>query len=608
MNLFDRLSWRWKLPLLIAGLGSIAIATFAGVAYREVRQAAFEAARARFGSVLGEVTAITALGAVNQLDVLRETAAEPAIVDAAARASRRSIASPRVGQRTANSEAWAGPSPQVIEILERLHSRSGAATAIVVAELVDARGHPVHRIARGAVDLPRTDVPPDTAAMVSAILQSDSITYFWSTAPVSQGKTFVGAVRVARRLGAGGASRRLVVSRLGEGAELLLGNGDSMAWIGAQRVSIPVADTGLLRYVRDGIARVGTSKRPVTGASWLYTVELPESEVLAPARRLLPPMITAGVLIAIASALAGLLLSRSITAPLIELTAAAESLARGERNVHLVERHRADEVGRLARAFGTMADSVSAMLSQLEAEADARSGELRAAMDRLRALHLELRQHERFATLGRTFGNVGHELRNPLGVMSNVVFLLDAVPDASPKLAQYSALLREQIRLSQRIISDLLDGARSGAPTESATEIGELIEQLLMSVSVPSSVTIRREGPDRLPLVVLDRDRVGQIVWNLLRNAIQAMPNGGVLTILTDVRAQRLRVEVRDTGPGVAPDDRDHIFQPLFTTKPDGVGLGLSISREFARANGGDLYVADGPGGRFVLELPIALA
>ncbi len=609
MNPFDRLSWQWKLPLLIASVCLIAITSFAIVSYREVRETAFETTYAKFRSVLSELSAIAALGAVNQLETLRTSATDAAIVATAAAASRESDAS-RNSLHHGGPEAAPSASAETVNALEQLRIRSGAAAAIIAVELHDAHGRLIHQLTPSRLPGRSMSGPPDSVPGIGPILQHDTVTYFWSTAPVVRARRVVGAVRVARRLGSGGVSRRLVTSRMGENAQLMLGNGDSVAWMGQERVAVPRSDTGLLRYARDGIRRVGASKPPMSNVSWQYTVELPESDVLAPARRLILPMITAGVLIAVASALLGLLLSRGITAPLIELTAAAEAIARGDRTVHLVERHRADEIGRLARAFGTMADSVNAVLSRLESEVDARAGELGTAMDRLRVLHDELRQHERLAALGRTYGSVGHELRNPLGVMSNVVFLLDTVPDASPKLAQYAALLREQIRLSQRIISDLLDSARdsarAGVPAESPTDVREMVERLLNRAAIPASVRVEVLAQADLPRVVLDADRVGQIIWNLLSNAVQAMPDGGTLTITADIRDGRLSLAIRDSGPGVAAEERERIFQPLYTTKTDGVGLGLSISREFARANGGDLYVeGDGPGARFVLELPV---
>jgi signal transduction histidine kinase len=105
----------------------------------------------------------------------------------------------------------------------------------------------------------------------------------------------------------------------------------------------------------------------------------------------------------------------------------------------------------------------------------------------------------------------------------------------------------------------------------------------------------------------MDKDHVGQIVWNLINNAVQAMHASGTLTIAADIQGGRLRIEVRDSGPGIAAADADKVFQPLFTTKPQGVGLGLSISRAFARSSGGDLTFEDAPGGgaSFVIDLPV---
>jgi signal transduction histidine kinase len=111
-----------------------------------------------------------------------------------------------------------------------------------------------------------------------------------------------------------------------------------------------------------------------------------------------------------------------------------------------------------------------------------------------------------------------------------------------------------------------------------------------------------------MPTVTLDKDHVGQILWNLINNAVQAMRGSGTLTISVAVVDGRLRIDVRDSGPGIAAADTAKIFQPLFTTKPQGVGLGLSISRAFARSNGGDLTFESTPGqgATFFLDLPIA--
>lgn len=222
----------------------------------------------------------------------------------------------------------------------------------------------------------------------------------------------------------------------------------------------------------------------------------------------------------------------------------------------------------------------------------------------------QLRKSERFAEIGRLSGNVGHELRNPLGVMRTVVEMIDGMPDASPKLKEYARLLREQLRLSERIITDVLDRARSGVPVHSVVDVTELLDDIVFRAAVPAHIKVERNDVRPLPPVALDRDHVGQIVWNLITNAAQAiqghMDRPGTITVGACVRDQRLRIEVCDTGPGLSASQAERIFEPMYTTKVAGVGLGLSISRAVARANGGDLFVAPsaGAGACFVLDLP----
>jgi signal transduction histidine kinase len=198
--------------------------------------------------------------------------------------------------------------------------------------------------------------------------------------------------------------------------------------------------------------------------------------------------------------------------------------------------------------------------------------------------------------------------------MTTVVVMIDGMPDASPKLKDYARLLREQLRLSERIINDVLDHARSGAPVHSMVDVTELLDDIVIRAAVPANIRVERRDTAPLPPVALDRDHVGQIIWNLITNAAQAiqghMRRPGTITVGASVCDERLRIEVCDTGPGLSDGDAGRIFEPMYTTKAAGVGLGLSISRAFARASGGDLFVAasTGEGACFVLELPITHA
>lgn len=212
--------------------------------------------------------------------------------------------------------------------------------------------------------------------------------------------------------------------------------------------------------------------------------------------------------------------------------------------------------------------------------------------------------------LGQLSSSIGHELRNPLGVMLNAVYFLEmTLRDAPPKAREYLRLVREQIRLSERIVSDLLDSARTRPPQRAALSVHDVVSECSQRVPVPASIRMERDMPPDLPALYADPDQLGQILVNLFTNAVQAMDGReGTLTVRARQYDSRVRIEVQDTGDGVPEEHRDKIFEPLFTTKARGIGLGLSVSRSLAQANSGDLSVANHSGGGavFRLDLPVS--
>ena len=571
----NRSSLQWRLPVLSAVLTAMVVAVFGVVAYTAVRRTSLDAAGTRLQRTLAEIVTIIELGALTQTDMMNAAATDPALVDAV----RSGVASEPA---TASLKKLQTPADSTI--VELFGQDGGVIVRLPAAESPPVTGTPAF---------------PEKAA-IGPMEEIAGVQYFHASVAVG-----AGGLRVTRRLGKSSANRRIVANVLGKEADFLVGNVRGPVWSLQGRVDYPDPGDGrVLQYERDGRVWLSTSKR-VAGAPWLYAIDLPRDVAIAPARAVLLPFALTGVLIAVAGAVVSFRFSRRMTTPLADLTSAAEAIARGDRDVPLTATDREDEIGRLARAFSTMSASVQGVRDRLEAEVLERTGEVRQAVDRLTQLDEELRRNERFTTLGRLSGSVGHELRNPLGVMSNVVFLMDELPDASPRLKDYARLLREQIRLSDRIISDLLDRARSGAPVHSVVDAVRLIDDAIERAAVPSSITVRRPRSGSLPAVVLDRDQVGQILWNLITNAVQAMQGGpGTLTVCAALDGPRLRIDVCDSGPGIPAMNREKVFEPMYTTKSHGVGLGLSISRAFARANGGDLSVVDSESGAcFRLEI-----
>jgi signal transduction histidine kinase len=211
--------------------------------------------------------------------------------------------------------------------------------------------------------------------------------------------------------------------------------------------------------------------------------------------------------------------------------------------------------------------------------------------------------------LGQLASGVGHELRNPLGVMANAVYYLEMVQENPPAdVQEYHGILRSQIGLAEKIVGDLLDFSRVRPPRRDVVAAADLVEAQRARLAVPPGVTVRADVPGDLPVVSVDAVQIGQILFNLLVNAVQVLEGrGGTVTIGVTAGESHLALHVADDGPGVPPELRAKIFEPLFTTKARGIGLGLAVSRSLAEANGGALTLDDrGDGARFTLTLPYA--
>ena len=221
----------------------------------------------------------------------------------------------------------------------------------------------------------------------------------------------------------------------------------------------------------------------------------------------------------------------------------------------------------------------------------------------------ELLRKEKLAILGRISGSIGHELRNPLGVMSNAVYFLKMIlTDADATTQEYLGIIKQEIDNSLWIITDLLDFARTKTPQTQSISVRELLNRSIGKCAIPDTVKLRIEIPDALPLLRIDPLQMGQVLQNLITNAVQAMPTGGVLTLRGGRDSEgTVRLEVADSGEGISPENMNKLFQPLFTTKAKGIGLGLVVCKNLVEANRGRFEVESEPGRgtTFAVVLPI---
>jgi len=268
----------------------------------------------------------------------------------------------------------------------------------------------------------------------------------------------------------------------------------------------------------------------------------------------------------------------------------------------------------LAEAKQQAEEALKAYSERLEEMVEERTRELREAQE-------QLVRKEKLAVLGQMAGGVAHELRNPLAVIANALyFLYSDVVDEDDAGREFLQMIDRAVMESTKIVSDLLDFSRTRGPDRKKIEVIDLVDQVLERHPPPEGVNIRIEISDDIPSIHVDPQQIGLVLNNLVTNAYQAMPEGGELTISTHTietsevsgkppRSQWLALSITDTGCGISEENMKKMFEPLFTTKKKGIGLGLATSKILVEANGGSIEVeSDGLPGRgstFTVRLPV---
>ncbi|APR84181.1 Sensor histidine kinase [Minicystis rosea] len=347
---------------------------------------------------------------------------------------------------------------------------------------------------------------------------------------------------------------------------------------------------------RDGAERARDElvKREAEGAQRLRAmrarVEEAMASLTAEARRREERSVELLVGLGLLTLLVGVMISvyaRRVLAPLTVVTARAKAVARGDLTPHEIVATN-DEIGELATTFEGMV----------------------AAIQRARS---ELVQAERLATIGKMAAHVTHEIRNPLSAIGLNVELLEeelaGAADADAESVALVAAIKSEVDRLSRISEQYLSVARRPRPRLEREHVDDLVRELLAFVkpeldraNVASHLDIE---PD-LPEVDLDESQLRQALLNLLRNAREAMPKGGEITIGVVREGEHVEIRVDDTGAGVPEELRASIFDPFFTTKQRGTGLGLAVTREIIEAHHGTIHCEPRAvgGTRFRIVLP----
>jgi len=244
---------------------------------------------------------------------------------------------------------------------------------------------------------------------------------------------------------------------------------------------------------------------------------------------------------------------------------------------------------------------------------------VRAALDKIIDLELAIMLHtyredllakhariERMATFGQLVGSIGHELRNPLGVIESSLYILKGRVE-DERARKHADRIGEQVGIANQIVSDLLDMIRDRPFETGPVDLAALVAGVVAAIPAPGGVRIATEGLDALPSIAADASKLRQVLVNLVDNAVHAVGAAGEVRIRGEQQGGSVVLVVDDTGPGVDPSIRDRLFEPLITTKAKGIGLGLPLVRRIVERHGGTVVYEDGAAGgaRFVVRLPV---
>ena len=628
------LSIDWKLPLLITAVLAAGLAAFLAFTYVTLSRRSEAIVRDRFASAARQVARSIESAVSARAEIARRTAQRRGVV--------RALEVAGSGQPLSASDSVGA----AVDLAPALTRDSLAAL------LVDTNGRV---LATAGKPLPSTIrvIDPTSVASVSSDDSLDKVhvgpltavggrVLFWVVAPVvAEGRRTGYFMQPRWVVGPPDAMQNLrELTR--EDLTLYSRNIDDTGWMVAPGIAAapPLnrdSSGGRVSYERPDQGEFIAEEAPVAGTPWLVVIDSPVRSLLARLRSTIEQLAWMSLVILVAGAVLAWIVGRRITRPLILLTSAADQVATGtyEQPIAVVGR---DEIGRLAKRFHEMAAQVTEARRELEqraSDAQHAADELAGANRRLQSTMTEAQSARAEAERARGdaeaanraksdfLAMMSHELRTPLNAIAGYAELIELGIHGPVTDAQRNALnriARSQAHLLT-LINDVLNFARvDSGQIQYAVEDVRMhetlagIEPLVEPQIVARKLAFQYVACDPTIVAAADGDKVRQVVLNLLGNAVKYTPEGGRVTLVCEADEKIVRVHVRDTGPGIEPDQLPVIFEAFVQghralNRPnEGVGLGLAISRDLARGMGGDVTVQTelGVGSTFTLALPRA--
>ena len=629
------LSIEWKLPLLMTAVLAAGLAAFLVFTYVALARRSESVVRDRFAHASQLVAKSIEDAVADRTKTTRVAVASPSVA--------RLLSGLSSGRPTVVSDSVA-----VTRVLAGLVSGRDSLAVL----LMDASGRVVTSAGR---PLPATVplIDPTTVAPVSNDDAVDAVHFgpitpvgdrglFWVVAPIVVNQRRAGYLLQPRYVAGPASAMRMLRELTREDLSLYTRNTDGTGWISAPGHSVAAPTSrGVTKsriwYERPESGRLIAEEVPVAGTPWVVVIESPVRTLFSRLKATVQQLAWMSLVLLAAGAALSWAIGRRITRPLIALTTAADQVATGTYE-HPIAVASGDEVGRLAASFHEMAAQVAGARRELEQRAtDAQqvADQLAGANRRLKSAMAEAETARAEAERARGdaeaanraksdfLAMMSHELRTPLNAISGYAELIEMGIHGPVTDAQRDALnriARSQAHLLT-LINDVLNFARvdSGQIHYAVHDVrmhetlGGL-EPFLGPQVAARRLTFTYDACDPTIVAAADGDKVRQVVLNLLANAVKYTGEGGTVRLFCDTDATTVRVHVQDNGPGIDVDQLPVIFEPFVQghralNRPnEGVGLGLAISRDLARAMGGDVTVttALGIGSTFTVTLPRA--
>jgi hypothetical protein len=267
-----------------------------------------------------------------------------------------------------------------------------------------------------------------------------------------------------------------------------------------------------------------------------------------------------------------------------------------------------DDVVRLG-AFANHA-SLAIENSRLYERLKEKVGELSRANEELSANRDKLIRYERLSVVGEMAAKIAHDIRNPMTAIGGFARRMLKKNMGDGISGNYLQIIVQEVDRLEKILGDILSFSKPSAPQFRATDLNRLISEtyamMALELEQHQVQVVKQFGPG-VPSMLLDRDQMERVLINLIKNAIEAMPGGGTLTATTTLQGQWVRIETADTGQGIADEDIDRIFEPFFTSKATGSGLGLTLAAQIISSHGGsmDVFRHEPCGTAVIIHMPI---